>query len=195
MPSTKRSRGKPDDAVCHVIPTSHDIELADNVVFFPSCEAHQRKLKVKSYRGYSARLTRRILKRWYSRDQIVECERESSDDFGLSYLTTDLGCPFLLEAAKLKFIDALVLLDERKFFNSDVWRAYREECAYGMQLRLGIVFPVTHLGDYVIYESTGLHTQPQTQCITRWRKDLSSLLIISPLDGFMDRLSSIWTPC
>ena len=74
---------------------------ADNLM--PTIAYDKLKKKVRAHKGYDRRLVRRVLKPHYATDQIKRFEWDCGEDFGLAYLKTDLECPFLLSAAKLRF--------------------------------------------------------------------------------------------
>lgn len=156
---------------------------------FPGFDEHMAEKEATSRLSYEQKVLKKLYVALFSTIDWRQDRAAAGDEFGFRWFNDNRPLPLKLHARKVAGITPVHLIRSAGMTRTAVWKAYFElKGDYPVGAVVGMFFPVSLVGEYIIHNAFSLPPAPGFNIIVRQAKSADKGLMIAPLAGFLASL-------
>jgi hypothetical protein len=156
---------------------------------FPGFAEHMAGKEADSQCSYERWVLRKLYTTLFTVADWRQEQVDAGDEFDLGWFNDNHPLPLKLHAKKVAGIAPIHLIRSKGMTTTALWKAYFElKSDYDVGAIVGMFFPVSLVGTYVIHNAFGLPAAPGFNVVMRQAQSADKGLIIAPIAAFLASL-------
>jgi len=153
---------------------------------FPGFNEHMAEKEAASQLSYEQRVLKKLYDVLFGAITWRQDLASAGDEFGFSWFNDTHLLPLKLHARRVEGITPIHLIRSQGMPKTAAWKAYFElKSDYPVDEIVGMFFPVSLVGQYIIHNAFNLPPAPGFNIVVRQAKSADKGLMIAPIAAFI----------
>lgn len=156
---------------------------------FPGLAAHMAEKEATSQLSYEQKVLKKLYDVLFSVMDWRQDRAAAGAEFGFRWFNDNRPLPLKLHARKVAGIAPVHLIRSNGMTKTAMWKAYFDlKGDYPVGEVVGMFFPVSLVGQYIIHNAFSLPATPGFNVVVRQAKSADKGLMIAPIAAFLAAL-------